>query len=161
MARTNCYIRGELTDFSPLLCWGPACFGFKEWAAAILQTHNRLLILIKAPVWCSFSGSHSSFFHTVHYCRTSIHTLSEHSVLEPVSLRPVALWLVSSRRPEQAPPTTFLRHLCHCFSNHGRVSGVAEGCDCIVVTPHSTPDSLLKAPLQCILAFLWYFKLAL
>ena len=47
-------------------------------------------------------------------------------------------WLVSSHRPEQAPPTMFL-HLCRCFCYHG---GVAKGTDCTVVTSqtYGSPD---------------------
>lgn len=39
---------------------------------------------------------------------------------------PSFLWLASSYRPEQAPPTRFPLQLCHCFFNHGRAGGVAQ-----------------------------------
>ena len=50
-----------------------------------------------------FNVNNYNFSHTVHWCSTSIHPLSERHVLVHVSLRPGLLQLVSSHRPEQAP----------------------------------------------------------
>lgn len=57
-------------------------------------------------------------FPTLYYCSTFIHPLSEQSILAPVSLRPdflSLLWLVSSHRPDQAPPTVSQHQLSCAF----------------------------------------------
>lgn len=100
------------------------------------------------------------FSHTVHYCSFSIHIRSECSFFMPVSLRngfrvcwvyPVC-WLDSSHRPEQALATIFLEvspPSPQCSCNHGRVGGVAEGNDSIVVTLwHHDLSKVLTAHLK-------------
>ena len=72
------------------------------------------------------------FSHTVHCCSTSIHPLSEQSVVAPVSLKPPSrkaqtVLIGQPHVPEQVPPTVFHHQLSYHFNNHGRAGGVADG----------------------------------
>ena len=81
--------------------------------------------------------------HSVHCCSPSIHPLSECSNLVSFSLRPPPwknpslLYLVSSHRPEQAPPAMFLYQLCWGFYNYSHAAGMTEGSDCITTFQRS------------------------
>ena len=89
-----------------------------------------------------FSSVHLSVFsHACHCCSTSIHPLSELSILVPVSLRsshepPSLIRLLNSHRPEQAPATLFPHELQPQLCDHYHAGNVAECNDYIVTLQH-------------------------
>ena len=82
------------------------------------STHFRIMPLFwvstRKPLYALvFRNTFFFFFPIAHYCSTSIHPLCERSIWVTVSLSPSPpemsnlFWLVTSHRPEQAPPSMF------------------------------------------------------